>query len=338
MLTEPSCPVCGVFDWQELGTRTYHAADSSKASPYIRKRLEVLFQVWFTDSSEVTLASVLCRRCGFVCYTPRPDDSDVSRKYAFLAGEACTQHEISQHLASDKQRSQHLHSLLNTYLGLESSILDFGGGNGRLMQAFLAAGHSCSLVDYPGEKLPGIQYFGSQLSEIELGRKFDVIVTSHILEHLVDPYQVVSDLRNYLAAPKGILYVEVPLEIWKTVPLPVEPVTHINYFTVDSLRILLQRAGYQVLKCVEGPYMTEEGGTGLAIRAYARLGDLTGAKINSDNSAATTLRLLQPSLVNQAFRALKYPELTYRNAKRFLHRRLGKTPLLWRLLSTQSGR
>lgn len=339
MQIKPPCPVCEAFDWQALASRTYHATDSAKVSPYARKRLEVLFQVWFAASSEVTLTSMLCRRCGFVCYTPRPEETDINRKYVFLAEDASTQNEISQSLHSDEQRSCDLYSRLKSYLNRESSILDFGGGNGRLMRAFLAAGHPCSLVDFPGDKLPGIDYIGSDLSEIEPGRTFDAITISHVLEHLANPFAVVRELRNYLAVPEGILYVEVPLEIWKEAPLPVEPVTHINYFTVDSLRILLQRAGYRVLKCEEGSYITEQGGIGLAIRAYAQRDESTDSAIHyKHNAAAATLRLVQPSLAQQVLRILKYPQLTYQSAKRALHHRLGKTPLLWRLLSAKPGR
>lgn len=121
-------------------------------------------------------------------------------------------------------------------------------------------GHNCHLIDYAGKKLPGVHYLGSQLSDIQAGRKFDLIVCSHVLEHLADPYSVVHALRHYLA-PRGIFYVEVPLEIWKKAPLPVEPVTHVNYFTVDSLRILLERADYKVLTCEEGLYTGENGGS-----------------------------------------------------------------------------
>ena len=337
MRSDPTCPICGLTAWKSLGSRTYRPLEYGKASPYVRKRLEILFQIWFPGTTEVTMSSVLCQHCGFVCYLPRPDADDIDRKYAFLADDASTRDEISQELESDERRSLDLYKRLRPYMHSNASVLDFGGGNGRLMLAFLAREHNCYLIDYAGEKLPGVRYLGSQLSDIQAGRKFDLIVCSHVLEHVADPYSAVNALRSYLA-PGGVFYVEVPLEIWKKAPLAVEPVTHVNYFTVDSLRILLERAGYSVLTCEEGLFTTENGGQGLAVRAHVKLAEKGAIEIRYEGSASTTLRLTQPSTFHQLARALKYPRLTWWEARRFLYERLGKTPLLWRLLARKPGR
>lgn len=331
MLNNPSCPVCGSIDWEKIGSRTYRPIEHGKASTFVRKRLEVLFNVWNHGASEATLSSVLCRRCGFVCYTPRPEEEDIGRKYAFLADDAATQHEISQDLASDDKRSQALHERVSPHIPPNAAVLDFGGGNGRLMHAFLACGLSCSLIDFPGKKIPGVVYLGSRLSDIEDGRKFDLIVCSHVLEHLADPYGAVYALRSYLT-PEGVFYIEVPLEIWKKAPLPIEPVTHVNYFTINSLRILLERAGFDVMSCEEGTYATENGEPGLAVRALVRLARNEAVEVHYGRAPADTLRLLQPSLFYRLVRALKYPSLTRRKAQRFLKQVLVRTPLLWRLL------
>lgn len=332
MQSNPSCPVCGSISWKTIGSRTYRTVETSRLSPYTRKRLEVLFKVWFPDASAVTLSSVLCEKCGFICYTPRPDEHDLNRKYAFLAGDNATQHEISETLLSDDERSKDLFERVGHALAPDALILDFGGGNGRLMKAFLALGHRCHLIDYSGTKLPHIRHLGSQLSDIPTAMKFDLIVCSHVLEHLAAPSGVVDALRSHLA-PGGIFYVEVPLEIWKRAPLPSEPVTHVNYFTVDSLRILLERAGYRVITCEEGLYTTESGAPGLAIRARASLAEHGSVAVRYERSASAALRLTQPGLIQQLVRTFKYPALTRKNALRALHQRLGTTPLLWRLVA-----
>ncbi|NMG16544.1 class I SAM-dependent methyltransferase [Aromatoleum bremense] len=332
MQSNPSCPVCSSISWKTVGSRTYRTVETSKLSPYTRKRLEVLFNVWFPGTPTVTLTSVLCEKCGFICYAPRPDEHDINRKYAFLAGDDVTQHEISETLLSDDKRSQDLFERVGGALAPDASILDFGGGNGRLMKAFLTRGHHCYLIDYPGTKLPHIRHLGSQLSDIPAAMKFDLIVCSHVLEHLAAPYGVVDALRNHLA-PGGIFYVEVPLEIWKGAPLPSEPVTHVNYFTVDSLRILLERANYRVIACEEGLYTTENGAPGLAIRARAGRAEHGSVAVRYERSASAALRLTQPGPIQQLVRAFKYPTLTWKNVSSALHQCLGKTPLLWRLVA-----
>ncbi|MBW8306760.1 MAG: class I SAM-dependent methyltransferase [Thiobacillus sp.] len=333
MQCDPACPVCNGKDWKTIGIRTYRMADYKKVTPYIRKRLEVLFQIWNKgEKKEVTLSSILCQQCGFVCYTPRPENEDISRKYEFLSKDETTKNEISLDLDSDMERSNDLFRHMRPYVRPNMSVLDFGGGTGRLMQAFLERKHECSLIDYPGKKLPGVKYLGNQLTDIETACNFDLIVCSHVLEHLADPYSVVLSLRSYLAHD-GTLYIEVPLEIWKKAPLPVEPVTHINYFTVDSLRILLERAGLDVLSCKDGTYINENGKPGLAIRAYAKQAGAIRSNIHHPHAADATLSLLNPSPAQQIARAVKFPAITRANAKRTLSNMIGRTPLLWRMLS-----
>jgi SAM-dependent methyltransferase len=331
MQSNPVCPACNGAAWEIIGSRTYHRADQQKVTPYVRKRLEVLFDVWNKGEPAVTLTSVLCQRCGFVCYTPRPGSEDISRKYAFLSKDEATKDEISLNLASDTARSNELYRHLRTYLRRDMSVLDFGGGTGRLMRAFLEHGHDCSLIDYPGEKLPGVHYLGSQPSDIESGRRFDLVVCSHVLEHLADPCSALLALRPCLA-PDSILYIEVPLEIWKQVPLPVEPVTHINYFTIDSLRTLLERAGFDVLSCNSGVYTNEDGNPGLAIRAYAKCADSAYEGKLRPQAAATTRALLSPGPARQLAHAFAFPAITRVQAKRTLVNFIGKTPLLWRIV------
>lgn len=331
MLYDPVCPVCAATDWQELGTRTYRRPGDDVPAA-LRSRLAVLFQVWLPNPETATLASILCMRCGFVCYRPRPEEADIDRKYEFLASHPDTRKDISRQLDSDTERAADVHAHLKPYLRSESTILDFGGGNGRLMTSLMNSGYDCSLIDFPGEKVPGIKHLGSQLTDIEPGRRFDVIVASHVLEHLADPYRVVSALREFLNE-SGVLYAEVPLEIWKAPPLPAEPVTHINYFTTDSLRRLLMRAGYRVIRCDEGTYVTEDGGLGLAIRAYARAAtDDMREFIDYSGCAASTLKLVRPNVVTRVVRAVRHPRNTYQGLRQLLHERFGRTPVVWRLV------
>ena len=330
MINDPPCPVCNEQDWRVLGVRAYGRASQTRRNPYVQKRLDVMFDVWLDGVSEVSLNSLLCQHCGFVCYAPRPTEAEITAKYEFLSKDPATHNEISRTLKSDRQRSQALLILLTPYLEPKSRVLDFGGGNGRLMAAFVEAGHDCYLVDFSVNPIPGVNHLGSDLGAIGNQKTWDLVVISHVLEHLADPAKAVREVRRLVAAD-GLLYVEVPLEIWRHPPLAEEPVTHINYFTEDSVRILLQREGYDVLRCQTGPYTTEDGGIGLAVRAFARPDDGASLAVTYDGCAARSLRLVSPGFLTRAARGLRYPALVRRDIRRMLARRLATLPLLWRL-------
>src|SRR5262249_47690292 len=116
-----------------------------------------------------------------------------------------------------------------------AQILDFGGGDGRLMREFFKRGHDCYLVDYREDTLPGVRRIGSTEADIPLNAKFDLIVCSQVVEHLANPKRVLSCLAEHLDT-RGHLYIEVPLEVWRHAPLHEEPVTHVNFFTASSLQ------------------------------------------------------------------------------------------------------
>ncbi|TAH41141.1 MAG: class I SAM-dependent methyltransferase [Bacteroidetes bacterium] len=80
--------------------------------------------------------------------------------------------------------------------------------------------------------------------------KFDVIVLSHVLEHLLKPDEVMLDLQNHLN-PGGMIYILVPNyksispkifgKYWGWWQVPV----HINHFNEQSLSELANSSGYK---------------------------------------------------------------------------------------------
>jgi hypothetical protein len=92
-----------------------------------------------------------------------------------------------------------------------------------------------------------------------------------VLEHVADPLKIVQTLSGHLAED-GMLYIEVPMEIWRRAPLQEEPVTHVNFFTPGSLRYKLWRAGLAVPVVRLGSYLHPSGRSLLAVRAIAQHG------------------------------------------------------------------
>jgi len=83
----------------------------------------------------------------------------------------------------------------------------------------------------------------------------DLIVLSHVVEHLPEPGQVLGLLRRKLL-PRGGFYIEVPNEQWKKAQISVRRILkpgsaswfpgHINFFTKESLRNHLEKEGMKI--------------------------------------------------------------------------------------------
>ena len=162
-------------------------------------------------------------------------------------------------------RGQSIADLLSTYVRKENpQILDIGAGYGHILYALgqrypdstrmavefsdVCARHLKSL---------GVQVFAEPVEEVlpRIGRRFDLVVMSHSLEHVLNPLTVLQLIKASLV-PGGILYVEVPNipvesllrypdHMWA--PRYDEP--HITFFSHSTLRDLLESSGFEVKFC-----------------------------------------------------------------------------------------
>ena len=137
------------------------------------------------------------------------------------------------------------------------------------MQAFVKAGKTCFNVDYNTHSIPRVQRIGQTIDTVDKKQVFDLILCSHVIEHVAEPLVLVKRLVTHLT-PGGWFLVEVPMEIWKTAPLQHEPVTHINFFTKNSLYNLLILAGLNVCDLQLATYLNSFGTRCHGVKALAR--------------------------------------------------------------------
>jgi SAM-dependent methyltransferase len=252
------CPVCEGVDWLHVRDYVYHrdalSDPTSPLSGYDKLRQRVLFEVWYRDHETVWLHLELCLECGFVTYVPRPSAAMLDAKYRFLQeqedllGGTATS-ELGRRM--DRRRAERtLRAIPRGRVGPGRRVLDFGGGNGKVVEPFHEAGAECFLLDYNVQPLPWIRRLGATLEDLRGDERFDVIVCSHILEHVGDPTGVLDVLRRLLSEG-GMLYGEVPVEVWRGVPMARDPVTHVNFFTLGSFEQLFVRRGYRIVSSVE---------------------------------------------------------------------------------------
>jgi SAM-dependent methyltransferase len=308
---DPKCPVCDARHWQLIGERKYDQSDKAVLDEYTARRYRVLFELWFPRTDTVTLKAELCRTCGFVIYVPRPTETDLTAKYRFLNETGADYGRIPAESPRELRRANDLWRRLRRHTtGRTRRVLDFGGGDGRLMVPFVRRGHECHLVDYHPEAVPGVTRIASTLEDVSSADPYDVIICSHVLEHVAEPRPILSRLAALLDE-RGVLYVEVPMEIWRRPPLQREPVTHINFFTVDSLRALIERSGLRVARCRMGSYRHPAGHRATVIRAIARRA-APFAWVPDPNAASRTRNLLAPGVVMRLRMAAIRPDMIWR--------------------------
>lgn len=300
--------MCGDNTWDALATKTYSNTDIP-ADDYNRVRHLVLFDLWFSGSTHVNLESILCENCGFLCYRPRPEGEDIDSKYAYIARHEKASKEFTMEKASDEPRARELYRQLRKSLDNGShSILDYGGGNGRLLRYFLEDGHECSTLELVDQTLPGINYAGSQISDLSSLPPFNALICSHVLEHLADPLETLCSLIPHVEKD-GVVYIEVPAEIWNRPPPSIDPVTHINFFTTDSLRVLMEKSGLKVESCKYQTFTRPNGKKGLAVKAIGRAVEPPHSGPLTYPGTALAYRMLNPNLYDKVKRLARHPRL-----------------------------
>lgn len=304
------CALCANTEWRVLGKRTYEKS-ASKASPYTRSRLKILFEIWHPGVETIEISSILCKHCGFVTYSPRPTEENIDSKYKHLGATTSGDVPGSDPEKPHDARSRELFSYIKPWLSGRSKdvrILDYGGGDGVLMKEFVSRGYNCHLVDYRSDSIAGVEKVGDTIGDLPVSARYDVIVASHVLEHVVNPADLLDSLSKHLRSD-GIIYIEVPMEIWGKAPLHEEPVTHVNFFTKSSVRYLMQRVRLRVKYCRLGTHIHSTGKRKLVVRAVGRAAE--SEVVNVPRGTNEVDALLKPTLVKKIVRYILMPSTIY---------------------------
>lgn len=161
-----------------------------------------------------------------------------------------------------------------------ASFLDYGFGAGAFLTRLAERGFRATGMDFGRQNIEQLKQMSQsrgldiRMHEVgvagidEVGREsFDCLTLFQVIEHLVNPLQVLKDLRTLLK-PKGVLYVECPHQeglffqvknrfrpiinrrnMWG----PLSPPQHVLGFNRRSLRALVERAGFEVIELRDFP-------------------------------------------------------------------------------------
>jgi len=156
-------------------------------------------------------------------------------------------------------KAANIHRLCDAYA--PSSVLDIGAGEGSVLQRLADTGfgrrHFALDISASGvqrirdRKIPSLvecqQFDGYSVPYPDAS--FDLAILSHVLEHVEHPRL----LLNEAARVAKFVFVEVPLEhnrrlakdyVW-------DAVGHINFYTAQTIRLLVQSCGHEVIAQLE---------------------------------------------------------------------------------------
>jgi SAM-dependent methyltransferase len=202
--------------------------------------------------------SLTCDACGHLFLDIRFTEEEMARLYDDYRGEAYTALR-EQYEPGYRARNQRLNNgtdyvgevekFLEPHLEFPAAVLDWGGDTG-INTPFQGRGSLIHIFDISG-KTPAHQFRCVGLSEAR-STHYDLIVCSHVLEHVPFPLALLADINTVLH-PDTLLYIEVPYEDLMR-KRRLEPQLrkrhwheHINFFSEESLAVLLEQAGLHIV-------------------------------------------------------------------------------------------
>lgn len=196
-----------------------------------------------------------CPGCGLVVQSPRLTSGSLARYYRQEYRAGLKRGLDAAHCETLFQRGIRRGTYIAGFLeehGVTLSgkqVYEVGCGYGGILAYFQRRGCKVQGCDVSAVAVAYGRSKGLDLAvgSVELlGRRqqVDLIILSHVLEHIEEPHAFLATVRHALA-PAGDLYVEVPgLAAPKDERRQFLQIGHLMHFRLDSLRRLLESAGF----------------------------------------------------------------------------------------------
>lgn len=244
----PACAVCGSVSIQDVFSAESWLDTSRREKSPLHKFAAVMAQNEFFGIKRICK----CKGCGFCFADPYPAAQDLGRFYQ----EYYANRDYSAKLEKKIKRARRRILKLNK-AGKYKNFLDVGCNVGTAVQAAHLCGLAASGVEIDKESVtmaqdlfPQNEYVTTSVQDFSRsGRRFDIIYTTEVIEHLQDVNSFMEAIHKLLS-PQGVLYLTTPdaghfrtpkdLRHWHEMKLP----EHISLFTKQSLSILLDRHGF----------------------------------------------------------------------------------------------
>jgi SAM-dependent methyltransferase len=239
-------------------------------------------------------AYVGCKRCGLVQINPQPEQAEVARRYQEGSGAEYLSYEMAneaaflrlQELALQDAGFEELEAAIKRSNAAPPRVLDAGCATGALLAKLRDRGWACAGVELsPAAEYAraerGLDVRRSALEECRFpDASFDLVLASHLIEHLNDPAAFVREAYRILA-PGGHFLVTTPniagfqarlfRSRWRSAIFD-----HLYLFSAKTLSALLRQSGFVTERiCTWGGLATGAAPAPikrLADRAAKRLG------------------------------------------------------------------
>lgn len=202
----------------------------------------------------------VCPHCGSVSQSPTVSFDEMMTFYSSMAVYTNPGRAEKPSEAKIRDLDEQIQFIKRGIGYLPDSTLQIGSSDGYTLSRFRTAGVKRVLGVEPGtasvelaKRLYQIDCIHSSAENFQTEESFELILLTHVLEHLYHPQVTLTKCRQLQnAVEEGFIYVEVPLMAQPDSLCPgFFSFEHINYYTKENLLQSLIQAGYSPISVIE---------------------------------------------------------------------------------------
>jgi len=207
---------------------------------------------------------VICKDCGLIQTNPRMSQESYNEfynvEYRKLYGGQETP--TNEFLVKQYGQGRLIYRYVEKYLneksdGCQLYVVEIGCGAGGILKYFYDKGCRVKGLDLGEEYIAyGKSVYGFDLSvgtasSLDVNDRPDLIIYSHVLEHILDPKSELEVIRQFMREG-SMLYIEVPgifnlAESYKYDFLRMMQNAHVYHFSLATLKNLMSSCGYSFI-------------------------------------------------------------------------------------------
>lgn len=206
-----------------------------------------------------------CLVCGFVYISPVPPNRILNKYYSRFDNNLQNKEEI---IVNDSFR---ILDVIYKYKRHNKTLLDIGSGNGVFLENSKLYGFepfgldiSTKFISYFKNVLK-IPLINADIRSYKSKRRYDILTLNQVIEHFSDPANVIRNCYNLLNA-NGLISIATPNIQSFTSKIRQKdfdyliPPEHLSYFSINSLKSMLIRNKFRIVKIRTWTYSVDVAG------------------------------------------------------------------------------
>jgi len=206
-----------------------------------------------------------CLICGFVYTSPVPSNRILNKYYRRFDNNLQNKEEI---IINDSFR---VLDVIYKYKRYNKTLLDIGSGNGIFLENSKLYGFdpfgldiSKKFISY-FKNILKIPFINADIRYYKSKQKYDIVTLNQVIEHFSDPVNVIRNCYDLLST-NGLISIATPNIQSFTAKIRQEdfdyliPPEHLSYFSINSLKSILIRNRFRIIKIKTWTYSVDVAG------------------------------------------------------------------------------